>query len=165
MQNRIYIFIIYSKSLWCFVSPISWNKAEKHCRNYKGYHHHPFQTAVELKWYRTRGQMLRTGKREKQSSMKCQTTFLRHFLLYFHKCMRELCCKYLKLFIFIFWLDFLALKKPCLMILSILKEKKNYILHNGLHVWVPSGRSTIISLSSLREETICLKDATTSLGC
>lgn len=35
---------------------------------------------------------------------------------------------------FHFWLDFLALKKPCLMILSILKEKKNYILHNGLHV-------------------------------
>lgn len=26
---------------------------------------------------------------------------------------------------FHFWLDFLALKKPCLMISSILKEKKN----------------------------------------
>lgn len=38
-------------------------------------------------------------------------------------------------------------------------KKINYILHNGLHVWVPSGRSTIISVSSFREETISLKDA------
>lgn len=29
-----------------------------------------------------------------------------------------------------------------------------------MHVWVPSGWSTIISVSSLKEETICLKDAT-----
>lgn len=30
---------------------------------------------------------------------------------------------------FHFWLDFLALKKPCLMILSILKEKKKIIFY------------------------------------
>lgn len=32
-------------------------------------------------------------------------------------------------------------------------------------MWVPSGRSTIISVSSLREETSCLKDAVATFDC
>lgn len=65
--------------------------------------------------------------------MKCQTTFEGTFTV-FPQMHVGILLQILETVCFRFWPDFLASKKPCLMILSILKEKEIIFLHNGLHV-------------------------------
>ena len=95
------VCLIYNKLLGCFLLFTSSLQAQL-VGNNCGCCSMNIWNTVKLKWYRIREHMVGNWQNRNTRAAWNVKPHFRALLLYFHKCMRELCCKYLKLFVFIF---------------------------------------------------------------